>query len=60
MSGSADRPLKRVAFLPKPIETVELEQRVQKLVELAMCRNARPHEDALGAWRSKKRRSTGV
>jgi two-component system, cell cycle sensor histidine kinase and response regulator CckA len=38
MSGSADRPLRGVAFLPKPFETVELEQRVQELVELAVCR----------------------
>lgn len=37
MSGSADRPLEGVAFLPKPFAGGELEQRVQELAESAMC-----------------------
>jgi two-component system cell cycle sensor histidine kinase/response regulator CckA len=37
MSGSADQPFEGVAFLPKPFEPVELGQRVQQLLEFAMC-----------------------
>jgi CheY-like chemotaxis protein len=33
MSGSTGRPLEGVAFLPKPFETGQLEQRVQELVQ---------------------------
>jgi len=33
MSGSTDRPSEGVAFLPKPFETGQLEQRVQELVQ---------------------------
>ena len=36
MSGSADRPLEGVAFLPKPFAGGEFQQRVQELAESAM------------------------
>jgi CheY-like chemotaxis protein len=37
MSGSTDRPLEGVAFLPKPFAGGELQQRVRELDESAMC-----------------------
>ena len=37
ISGSAGQPFEGVAFLPKPLQPVELEQRVQQLLELPMC-----------------------
>ena len=37
MSGSAGQPFEGVAFLPKPFQLVDPEQRVQHLLELSLC-----------------------